>query len=292
MRRVRIRMHVKVCVCSRLDGIARGRHHRRTVAVNCMGGIVGIVQAAGFQIIDGSAEALPLGQFHAWTNASQRLDHRRRAQDTAHNIIDTVVRHEMVRHTGDGHTHGLLDQPRILEAVRIDKRTDQGSLYLRLMCAVTSKRTRGRRGWGVALGGAIMARIGLARPAGGSRSTVGLLHGALLLTRREGLLEFSVDEEVAENSTGTPGHAVGPSLDARRVLLVDEDASTADEMTALPVMRATRDMVQDAGQTGFEENQGICGGRNISRECGLQDGSCTVDHVVVIAICCCECVSD
>lgn len=124
-----------------------------------------------------------------------------------------------------------------------------------------------------------MSRIGLAGSGGSDGTTIGLFHGALLLTGRKGFFEFPVDEEIAEDPTRTPGDTVGPSLDAGGVLLVDEDTAAADEMAAFPVMRPTGDMVQDAGEAGFEEDQGIVSGRDVAGEGRLEDGGSAVDHI-------------
>lgn len=124
-----------------------------------------------------------------------------------------------------------------------------------------------------------MSRIRLAGSGGGDGTTIGLFHGALLLTGRKGFFEFPVDEEIAENPTRTPGDTVGPSLDTGGVLFIDEDTAAADEMAAFPVMGTTGDMVQDAGEAGFEEDQGIVGGRDVAREGRLEDSSRAVDHI-------------
>lgn len=117
-----------------------------------------------------------------------------------------------------------------------------------------------------------MARIGLPGPTCRHGPSSGLLHGAFLLPGGKGLVQLAVDEEVAQDATGAPSNAVGPSFDPRGVLLVDEDAPTAHEMSPLPVVRATRHMVQDAGQTGLEEQQSILGGCDVAVESGLQHG--------------------
>jgi hypothetical protein len=49
-------------------------------------------------------------------------------------------------------------------------------------------------------------------------------------------------------------------------------------MGALPVVWAARNMMQDASETGLEEDEGILGGGHIASECGLQHGGGPVHH--------------
>lgn len=108
---VRSCMQIKVRMCSRRDGISRRCHQLRTIAIDRMGWIVGIVDSAGLQVINWGTETLLLRQLGSRTNITQRFHHRRRAQSTAHDIFDTVIRNEMMRDSRDGDAHGLLDQP-------------------------------------------------------------------------------------------------------------------------------------------------------------------------------------
>ena len=274
--RVRVGVQVEISVSGGRESITRRSHQLRTIAIHGMSRIVGIVQTTSFQVINRGTEALLLGQLQTRTNVSQRFHHGRRAQGTPHDILHAVVRHQMMGDTSDGHTHGLLHQSRVLEAVGIHQRTDKGPFDLRLMCPVTSKRAGTRcRGRGVTL--TVMSGVGLSRSGGGHRSTVGLFHGPFLLAGRERLLELTVDEEVAENATGTPGDTIGPAFDTGRVLLVDEDTATADEMASFAVVRSAGDMMEDTGQAGFEEDEGILGGRDIAGEGGFQHRG-VVDH--------------
>jgi hypothetical protein len=137
--------------------------------------------------------------------------------------------------------HCLLHQPGILEAVRIDEGADQSAFNVRLRWAVSEG---GRRGGGrVGLAIAFWARVGLTGASGLTRTAIALLHGTFLLAGREGLVELAVDEEIAEDTAGTPGDAVGPSFDAGRVLFVDENTAAAHKMTALSIVRSSRHMV-------------------------------------------------
>ena len=276
--RVGVGVEVEVGVSGGRKSIARGSDQLRTIAIHGMSRIVGIVQTTSFQVINRGTEALLLGQLQTWTNVAQRFHHGRRAQGTPHDILHAVVRHQMMGDAGDGHTHGLLHESRVLEAVGIHQRPDEGPLDLRLMCPITSKRSRTRcRGRGITL--AVVSGVGLPGSGGGHGSTVGFFHGPFLLTGRERLLEFTIDEEVTQDATGTPGDTIGPAFDTRRVFLVDEDAPTADEMAAFAVVGSAGDMVQDTGQTGFEEDEGILGGRDVAREGRLQHSG-VVDHGV------------
>ena len=278
--RVRVGVQVEIGGSGGRKGITRRSHQLGTIAIHGMRRVVGVVQTTRLQVINRGTEALLLGQLQTWTNVAQRFHHGRRAQGTAHDILHTVVRHQMMGDAGDGHTHGLLHESRVLEAVGIHQRPDEGPLDLRLMCPVTSKRGRARcRGRGVTL--TVMSGVGLSRSGGGHGSTVGLFHGPFLLTGRERLLELTVDEEVAEEATGTPGDTIGPAFDTRRVLLVDEDTATADEMASFAVVGSAGDMVEDTGQAGFEEDQGILGGRDIAGEGGFQHRG-VVDHGGVV----------
>lgn len=274
--RVRVGVEVEIGVSGGRKSIARGSHQLRTIAIHGMSRVVGIIQTTRLQVINRGTEALLLGQLQAWTNVSQRFHHGRRAQGTPHDILHTVVRHQMMGDAGDGHTHSLLHQSRVLEAVGIHQRPDEGPLDLRLVCPITSKRGRTScRGRGVTL--TVMSGVGLPGSSRRDRSTVGFLHGPFLLTGRERLLEFTVDEEVAQDATGTPGNTIGPAFDTRRVLLVDEDTPTADEMASFAVVGSAGDMMEDTGQTGFEEDEGILGGRDVAREGRLQHSG-VVDH--------------
>ena len=140
-----------------------------------------------------------------------------------------------------------------------------------------SRRSSGR---GSIAAAAIVTRIRFARSCcGNASSSTRLLHGTLLLTGRKRFLELAIDEEVTEDATGTPGDAVCPSLDARRIFFVDEHASTADQVTAFPIVWSTSNGRQHSGQTGFEEDQGIVRGCDVSGERRGHDGRrCTLDH--------------
>lgn len=54
------------------------------------------------------------------------------------------------------------------------------------------------------------------------------LDSSFLVAWREILVQLSVDQVIAEDPAGTPILAVGPPLDSRGRLFVDEDISAAD----------------------------------------------------------------
>jgi hypothetical protein len=83
------------------------------------------------------------------------------------------------------------------------------------------------------------------------------LCGSLLLARRERSLELAVNEEVAQNSTWTPWHAIGPPFYARRVLFVDEDISALDKICSFTIMWTACNVIQLAIEACFEEEKGV-----------------------------------
>lgn len=84
-----------------------------------------------------------------------------------------------------------------------------------------------------------------------------LLQRTFLLTRWEGFLEFAIDEKVPQDTAWTPRYAIGPAFYTRRMLFVNEDISTADQVLSLAVVRSTWYVVEMTRQAGFEEDEGI-----------------------------------
>lgn len=123
-----------------------------------------------------------------------------------------------------------------------------------------------------------MSGIWFAWSSRGHGATIGLFHGALLLSWRKRFLEFSIDEKIAQDATWGPSDPIGPALDTGGVFFVNEDAPGAHEVGALSIMRATGNMMQDAGETGLEKNQSVLGGGHIAGESGFQHGSGAVHH--------------
>lgn len=92
---------------------------------------------------------------------------------------------------------------------------------------------------------------------------VGLL-GALLLAKWEWTFDFPVDEKVAEDPAGAPIVAVGPSFDARTLLVVYENGPASYEVLAFAIIGAVRYAVEISGKTRLEKDQGIVCSRNIT----------------------------
>ena len=185
----------------------------------------------------------------------------------------------MMVHALHVHAHRLLHQPVFLEAVRVDQRPDECALRVAIEPTLLLEgRRRGRRGRQrdrTAAGDAVVARVRFT----GFRRPFAPLRRPLLLTRRERLEQLAVDEEVPEDPTRAPRHPVRPSLDAGGVLFVDEDATAPDELAPFPVMRSSRDVVQDAGQAGLEQQQGVVGRSDMAVEGRLQRPAGARAHV-------------
>ncbi len=178
------------------------------------------------------------------------------------------------------HAHRLLHQAVFLEAVRIDQRADQRALGVTVESALLLVEGRGRGGGGrqgdrAVAGDAVGARVRFPRLG---RAFVALRR-PLLLPGREWLEQLPVDEEVAEYAAWTPWHTVGPPLDARGILLVNEDASTPDQLTSLSVVRSSRDVVQCAGEAGLEQQESVVGGSDVAVEGWLQRPARAGTHV-------------
>ena len=109
----------------------------------------------------------------------------------------------------------------------------------------------GARGWG-----------GVRFPgSAGSRTSLG---GPLLLPGRKWRVQLAVDEEVGQYSAWGPGNAIGPSLDARGGFLIHEDIPTDDQRVPLPIVRATRAVMEQAIKTCLEDEQSILGGLDVT----------------------------
>lgn len=143
-----------------------------------------------------NGEALKAGIAHGTT------------QDLVLDVVHLVVRDQMVRNAINVDAHGLLDEAIRSEAVRIDERAYQLAFELSvnladsttIECAGALCGWLGRRrcGWHGDLCGVFVTIFRFGRILRGSLT----LHRSLLLTRWKGLLELSVDEKVAEDTTG------------------------------------------------------------------------------------------
>lgn len=97
--------------------------------------------------------------------------------------------------------------------------------------------------------------------------------GLLLLARLKGLVELSVDEEVAQYTTGTPRHAVGPSLDPTGVLLVDEYVSAGDQVAPLAIMRPPRNVLANTSEAPLYQIESVHGAATVALPGRLQRSS-------------------
>lgn len=177
------------------------------------------------------------------------------------------------------HAHRLLHQAVFLEAVRIDQRPDQRALGVTVESSLLLERRGrgcgGRQGDRAVAGDAVVAWVRFPRLG---RPFVALRR-PLLLPGREWLEQLPVDEEVPEDPARTPRHTVRPSLDARGVLLVDEHASTPDQLTPLSIVRSPGDVVQRAGEAGLEQEESVMGGSDMAVEGWLQRPTGARAHV-------------
>ena len=230
----------------------------RVVVIQLVLRIAQVVGRVGIMVIERCAEILARDQFVPGFDVGQPLILRGRFELAVEHVVDGVVRHEVVMHALHVHAHGLLHQAFVLEAVGIDQRSDQRAFAFAAFAhaAVRSAARGGRRRWG---GIAALPWVRFA----GAGGPLAPLRRAFLLARREGLGQFSIDEEVAQDPTRAPRHAISPSLDARRVLFVDEDAAAADEGAAFPIVRSPRHMARGAVEAGFEQHQCIPRGGDV-----------------------------
>lgn len=146
-------------------------------------------------------------------------------------LSKSVVTDNMVRHSMIIHTDSLLDKTLWLESVGVDERANVFSVL----------------GWNL-------------RAATVRMRWLSILQCALLLTRRERRVKFSVQEKVSENSARAPVDAISPAPDTRRGFRVDEDAATSDQALAFPVMWTARNMIQVSSQDSFDKHKGIFSG--------------------------------
>lgn len=108
----------------------------------------------------------------------------------------------------------------------------------------------------------IRARGGIRLP--GPHRPLTPLRGSLLLARGKRAIELAIYQEVGQDPTWAPRDAIGPSFDAGGSFFVDEHIPADDEGVALPVVRSTNTMGQQALESGLEDNQGVFGGLDVS----------------------------
>ena len=80
------------------------------------------------------------------------------------------------------------------------------------------------------------------------------LRSSLLLSGWKRAVELAIDEKISQDSAWAPRYAIGPSLNARGCLLVNEDISTDDERIPFPIVWPTETMSQGAVKTSLKNN--------------------------------------
>lgn len=218
-----------------------------------------VVQEARIFLLDWDSEVLELDQFWSWSQMRELGVVVWMGKTVVSGILEGVVADQMVHHVVPLDADGLLDQPPLLERVRVNKRPQERSLSLVVQGS-------GSAGRGVVRGAVLHFRLAIPLP----------LDCSLLVAGREVLVEFSVDQIVAQNPTGTPVLTVGPSFYSGRRFLVDEDVSAADKVLALSVVGTAGCVQENSSQAGFDDLQGVDGGhdhaapggrQNIARRC-------------------------
>jgi hypothetical protein len=135
-------------------------------------------------------------------------------------IFNGVVGDKMMRDAVQRNAHRLLHQTIRPEAVAVNKGTNKLALYLlvavgRAGCA--RLRLRGicwrRRSWWESVIFCNFVLLGIATAFGFLGGSFAF-HCALLLARRERLLEFAINQEVSEDTTRAPSDTIRPALDA------------------------------------------------------------------------------
>lgn len=203
-----------------------------------------------------------------------------------HHVLRPVVGDDVVRVPSHQHGHGLLDQPAVLEAIAVHQAPQQ--------CAIPIQDREG----GVGLGGRLRPQAPdghpscpLARRMSSGHAHIlrqqllpghldppsllcPLLPRLLPLARGKRPLQLPVDEEVAQDAGRRPGHAVSPSLDPGVDLVKDEDVARPDQVAALAVVRAARDLVDHVAVAGLKEQQRVVGRGDVAVEGGRQSGGC------------------
>lgn len=89
--------------------------------------------------------------------------------------------------------------------------------------------------------------------------STGRVQGRLLLFWLKCANKLAVDEAVVHDATRRPMDGVGPALDARRVLLVDQNGSGSEHLCALLVVWPATDMTKTSLECGLDYGHGIFG---------------------------------
>jgi len=189
----------------------------------------------------------------------------RSSEDVVLDIVYLVVRDHVMRNAVDRNAHRLLDETIGTEAIAVNERADERALELLVLLGAGRSWLRvGVDGWLWWSDGPrhfsdfLTIRFAALEEALGTRNAAAFaLDGTLLLAGRERLVQLAVDEEVAENATGTPRDAISPSLDAAGIFLVYEDVAAFDQLAALAIMGTSWDVVKLAAEAGLEEDETI-----------------------------------
>lgn len=266
-----------------LAGHARNGHglaHDDAVRAHIRNGLHGVIGAGHLhgdeatvlvgkdgRLIEGVAEVLVHEQLGARADVGKANVVGRRVHGSVEGIIQAVVADQMVRDALEVDADCLLDQPPLLEGVRVNQRANQGSLRVGGLsrahgvadgCVADCCKRRAVLGMALA--------VGAFGPVDAAVAGLLLLESSLLFSGRKRLFELAVDEEVAKDAAGAPGDAVGPPLDARRMLFVDEDISAGNQVLAFAVMGAARNVRDAALQASFKEDGRIHSGGYMANE--------------------------
>jgi hypothetical protein len=175
-------------------------------------------------------------------------------------VVDLVVGDHVVRNAVDRNAHGFLDETIGTESVAIDQRTDERALELLVLLGAGRTWLRvgvdGWLGWSDGsrhLGHILSIGFATLEVLSTRNAAAFTLDGTLLLAGREWLVEFAVDQEVAQDATGTPGDAVGPSFDAAGVFFINEDVAALDQLAALAIVGTSWDVVKLAAEAGLSK---------------------------------------
>jgi hypothetical protein len=215
-------------------------------------------------LLDWCAEVLLEIQLRSDRDVRETRILLRPSEDVVLDVVYFVVGDHVMRDTVDRNAHGLLDETISSEAVAIDKRTDERALELLVLLGAGSTWLRIRvDGWlwwsdgSRHLGDFLSIRFATLEVLGTRNAAAFTLDGTLLLARRERLVEFAVDQEVAQDATGTPSDTVGPSFDTASIFFVDENVAALDQLAALAIMGTSWDVVKLAAEAGLEEDEAI-----------------------------------
>lgn len=95
--------------------------------------------------------------------------------------------------------------------------------------------------------------------------------GSFLVAWGKVLVEFSVNQIIAQDPARAPVLAVGPSFDSRRRLLVDKNVSAADEVFSFPVVGSAGRVHQDTSEAGLDDLQRVNGGHDHAAPSGREN---------------------